>query len=272
MPTVDANGCKMYYEMDDYTDPWASEKGTVWLQHGVGRSSKFWHHWVPALAREYRVIRRDMRGHGQSSAPPSDHKWSLDELAEDMVAFMDALGLEQVHYLGESIGGVIGILFATRWPERLKSLTICNSPTTLRRSEGQALSGSHGSVSNILATQGALGWGRVLIEQRVISGKSPAHIDWVLSEWAQTPVHVLQGVTGTLDGADTGPLLPQVKAPTLILAPSRSPITSLNDQIKMRTLIPNAHIAVVEGPGHEIYVDRAEECIEAFLKFLHGLN
>jgi pimeloyl-ACP methyl ester carboxylesterase len=122
MPTVDANGCKMYYEVDDFTDPWTSAKETVWLQHGVGRSTKFWYHWVPALAREYRVVRRDMRGHGQSSAPPPDHKWSLDELAEDMLAFMDAVGLERVHYLGESIGGIIGILFATRWPERLKSL------------------------------------------------------------------------------------------------------------------------------------------------------
>jgi 3-oxoadipate enol-lactonase len=52
MPTVDTNGCKMYYEVDDFTDPWTSDKETVWLQHGVGRSTKFWYHWVPALARE----------------------------------------------------------------------------------------------------------------------------------------------------------------------------------------------------------------------------
>jgi len=112
----------------------------------------------------------------------------------------------------------------------------------------------------------------VLIEHGVISGTSPAHISWVLDEWAKTPVHVLQGVAETLDGADTTPLLPQVKAPTLILAPSRSPITSLSEQVKMRALIPNASIAVVEGPGHEIYVDRADECINAFLKFLSRLT
>src|SRR5580704_12918754 len=107
-----------------------------------------------------------MRGHGQSSAPPPDHKWSLNELAEDMLAFMDAVGLERVHYLGESIGGIVGILFATRWPERFKSLTICNSPTALRRPEGQASSGTRGSVSKALATEGSRGWGRFLIEQR----------------------------------------------------------------------------------------------------------
>src|SRR5713101_10014196 len=146
MPKITANNCEMYYELDDYTDPWLKDKDTIWLQHGVGRSSKFWYHWVPALARNYRVVRRDMRGHGLSSAPPPDHKWSLNELAEDMLAFMDGIGLEQVHYVGESIGGIIGVLFATRWPERLKSLTICNSPTTIRAAGTKALSGQHGNV------------------------------------------------------------------------------------------------------------------------------
>jgi pimeloyl-ACP methyl ester carboxylesterase len=51
---------------------------------------------------------------------------------------------------------------------------------------------------------------------------------------------------------DTTPLLSQIKVPTLILAPARSPIPPLPDQITMRTSIPNARMAVVEGPGHEI--------------------
>ena len=272
MSFVDANGCRMYYEIDDYTDPWVAEQETIWLQHGVGRSTKFWYHWVPALARNYRVLRRDMRGHGQSSAPPPDHKWSLDELAEDMRAFMDTIELKQVHYVGESIGGIIGIVFATRWPERLKSLTICNSPTTIRRSGEQALSGTHGTVGNSLTKEGSRGWGRILIEQGIINGGSPARIEWVLDEWGKTPTHVLQGITRTLDGADTEPLLSQIKVPTLILAPSRSPITPLTDQVKMRMLIPDARIAVIEAAGHEVYVDHAEECIEAYLRFLRELN
>src|SRR5216117_536257 len=77
MPKVTANNCEMYYEVDDYTDPWVTEKETVWLQHGVGRSTKFWYHWVPALARHYRVVRRDMRGHGQSADPGPNHTWSI---------------------------------------------------------------------------------------------------------------------------------------------------------------------------------------------------
>jgi len=195
----------MYYEVDDFTDPWITDKETVWLQHGVGRSTRFWYHWVPPLARHYQVIRRDMRGHGQSADPGPDHHWSLDELVTDMHAFMDALGLRQVHYVGESIGGILGVLFATRWPERLKSLTICNSPTTIRPAGTRALSGEQGNLHKLLASEGSIGWGRLMIERKIISGNSPEHIEWVLKEWAKTPAHVLQGITKTLDGADTAP-------------------------------------------------------------------
>jgi pimeloyl-ACP methyl ester carboxylesterase len=61
------------------------------------------------------------------------------------------------------------------------------------------------------------------------------------------------------------------KAPTLVIAPSRSPLTSLADQLTIRNSIPDARIAVVEGSGHEIYVDEPEQCISALLRFLQTL-
>jgi hypothetical protein len=60
-----------------------------------------------AAGRPSSRLRHDMRGHGQSANPGSDHKWSAEELLLDMKGFLDALGLEQMHYLGESIGGTL---------------------------------------------------------------------------------------------------------------------------------------------------------------------
>src|SRR5215208_7536738 len=76
-------------------------------------------------ARHYRVIRRDMRGHGQSADLGPNHAWSVEELLTDIKGFLDALNLDRVHYVGESIGGLLGIACAVRWPERFKSLTLC---------------------------------------------------------------------------------------------------------------------------------------------------
>jgi len=272
MPRITANDCEMYYELDDYTDPWLKDKDTIWLQHGVGRSSRFWYHWVPTLARNYRVLRRDMRGHGLSADPGPNYAWTIDDLLTDMRGFLDALGLDRVHYVGESIGGILGIAFAAKWPARLKSLTVCSSPTAIRPSARTALTGGDGELDSTLQHLGGGGWVKILIQQKVISGKSPAHIEWVVSEWSKTPAHVLRGINRMLAKADITPLLAQVKVPTLVLAPSRSPLTPLSDQLTIRTSIPNARMAVVEGPGHEIYVDEPEECISAFLKFLKTLS
>jgi pimeloyl-ACP methyl ester carboxylesterase len=93
----------------------------------------------------------------------------------------------------------------------------------------------------------------------------------VVREWSKTPTHVLQGISQMLSGADLTPLLPQVKVPTRAIAPSRSPLTSLADQLTIRNLIPDARLAVIEGPGHEIYVDEPEQCISALLRFLGSL-
>ena len=80
-----------------------------------------------------------MRGHGQSADPGPDHKWSAEELLLDMKGFLDTLGLDQVHYLGESIGGTLGIAFAVRSPERLKSLTLLATPTSIPAARAKAL-------------------------------------------------------------------------------------------------------------------------------------
>jgi pimeloyl-ACP methyl ester carboxylesterase len=171
VPIVQANNCEMYYEVDDYTDPWLKQTDTVLLQHGVGRSSRFWYHWVPALAGRYRVVRRDLRGHGQSSDPGREHKWSIDELIDDMKSFLDALELDRVHYVGESIGGILGVVFAAKWPERLKSLTVCSTPTSIRASARKALTGGDRELTSELGKVGGGGWVKILIEQKVISGK-----------------------------------------------------------------------------------------------------
>ncbi len=272
MPQVVANGCEIYYELDDFTDPWKPAE-TLWIQHGFGRSSRFWYHWVPPLAGHYRVIRRDMRGHGRSAVPEPDHEWSVEELLQDMRGFLDALGLERVHYVGESLGGILGIAFAARWPERLRSLTLCATPCAIRPPIQKMFALDFPDWPTALGTLGPGGWVKALMERGGgLAGINPAHTDWVVAEWSKTPTHVLQGLARMVPSVDVTPLLSQVRVPTLILAPARSPITPLTEQVLMRDTIPEARIAVIEGRGHEIYVDDPEACTSALLKFLHSLR
>jgi pimeloyl-ACP methyl ester carboxylesterase len=270
MPKVIANNYEMYYELDDFTDPWKSAE-TIWIQHGFGRNLRFWHHWVPLLAGKLSVIRRDMRGHGQSADPGPEHKWSAEELLLDMKSFLDALGLDKVHYLGESIGGTLGIAFAVRWPERLKSLTLLSAPTSIPPRVQKMFALGYEDWATALGKLGSGGWARTLMESGGgLTGGNPAHTQWVIDQWARIPTHVLQGLCRAVPTVDVAPLLPQIKVPTLLLAPANSAFEPLKGQVAMRDAIPGARIAVIDGKGHEIYVDQAEACAAALLKFINS--
>jgi pimeloyl-ACP methyl ester carboxylesterase len=272
MPTIRANNYEMHYEVDDFTDPWTTAE-TIWIQHGFGRSSRFWYHWVPPLASQYRVLRRDMRGHGQSADPGPSYVWSVDELLNDMKGFLDTLGLDRVHYVGESVGGILGVAFAARWPERFSSMTLCATPTAIRPPIQKLFAVGYENWEIALGKLGPGGWVKELIERGGgLGGANPAHVEWIISEWSKTPTRVLQGLCRMVPSVDITPLLAQVKVPTLVLAPARSPLTPLTEQVMIRDSIPGARIAVIEGRGHEIYVDDADGCTSALLKFLRSLS
>ena len=268
MPKITANNCEMYYELDDFTPPWRQSE-SIWIQHGFGRNLRFWSHWVPLLAGHMRVLRRDMRGHGQSADPGPDHQWSAEELLLDMKGFLDMLGLDQVHYVGESIGGTLGIAFAARWPERFKSLTLLATPTSIPSRVQKLFALGYEDWPTALGKLGSGGWAKALMESGGgLTGGGTARTQWVINEWSRTPTHVLQGLCRAVPSVDVAPLLAQIQVPTLVLAPANSSYEPLKAQVAMRDAIPGARIAVIDGEGHEIYADRPEACAAAVLRFI----
>src|SRR5258706_4604384 len=121
----------LFYQIDDYTDPWRDAPYLI-LQHGNGRSSRFWYSWVPYLSRFYRVVRPDMRGLGQSSRQFNlETEMSIAELVGDLIAIIDALGANSVHICGESSGGIIGLGLAAGHPARVRTLSLVSTPVFL---------------------------------------------------------------------------------------------------------------------------------------------
>ena len=121
----------LHYVIDDFTDPW-QHAPYILLQHGYGRSGEFWYRWVPYLSRFYKVIRPDLRGLGQSGRN-FDYTSQLNAEAYvgDLNALLDAIGAESVHYCGESLGGIIGMIFAGEAPHRIRSLNLVSTPVFL---------------------------------------------------------------------------------------------------------------------------------------------
>jgi hypothetical protein len=93
----------------------------------------------------------------------------------------------------------------------------------------------------------------------------------IVQEWGKTLTHVMQGFSRMVPGADVTALLPQIRVPTLLLAPAHG-CSSLQEPVKVRDTIPGVRIAVIDGRGQEIYVDEPEACTAAPLNFLRSLE
>src|SRR5258706_16271110 len=99
MTTSDA--LSIAYTIDDYTDPWTTPP-TLVLLHSAMSSSRRLYAMVPHLARKFRVVRMDLRGHGESEIPRTDQPLTLARLTQDVLELLDHLQVDKAHLLGVS--------------------------------------------------------------------------------------------------------------------------------------------------------------------------
>jgi 3-oxoadipate enol-lactonase len=101
----------------------------VLLSLSLGNDLTMWDDQVAVLSRRYRVVRYDVRGHGESDVPPGPY--TLDDLGRDAVALLDGLHVAQAHFCGLSLGGMTGMWLGVNAPGRLTSLVLANTSARL---------------------------------------------------------------------------------------------------------------------------------------------
>ena len=272
------NGQTTRIIIDDFTDPWLSpqSKQTILIQPGFGRHSDFWHHWIPSIARHYRVIRRDLRGHGYSSVPDigSGYRYDLDIILGEIVDLLDQIEVAKVHFLGESTGGMVGEAFAAKYPDRVASLMLCATPTHLPPEFFTLCSMGYDSWAEAVRKLGSRGWMEALSKEPGSIGQSDSeYTRWWLEQVGVNPSEGLALYAEWLSELDIGVFQDEISRNgigrrTLILAPMSSRMTNLDDQRSYRVKIKGCEIVEIDGKGHEIFVDKAEECQGALLEFL----
>jgi len=119
MPFVELGDLQTCYEL-------AGEgRAALVLSNSLGTTFSMWDPQMPQLAQRFRVLRYDTRGHGRSSVTPGDY--TIEQLGRDVIALLDALKLDRVHFCGLSMGGMIGMWLGVHAPERLDRLVLCNT-------------------------------------------------------------------------------------------------------------------------------------------------
>jgi pimeloyl-ACP methyl ester carboxylesterase len=272
---IHPNGQSTAYIHDSFTDPW-KESDTILIQHGFARTSAHFYHWVPALACTYNVIRRDLRGHGDSSYPqPSEtgYDYSATTILEEIEDTLNQLGVRQVHFFGESTSGMLAMAFAATYPDRVKSVMVCSSPMYLPPAAQEFLAFGEESWPTACRKLGARGWAERLVAVPGTQATSdPAYIKWWMDALCKSDGDGLAGYAEFLCKLDSRPYLSSISAPMLILAPTNSAVLTVESSRQLADRVPTARLELIEAKGHEIYFEAAEKCQNAVLHFLGGLG
>jgi pimeloyl-ACP methyl ester carboxylesterase len=250
-------GVELAYTVDDFHDPWTPAE-TIVLVHGLAESAVAWDGWVPHLARRYRVVRPDLRGFGRSTPMARDFAWSLDGLADDLAAVIEALGCKPAHIVGAKIGSTISARCAARHPGLLRTLTLIGLP----------VKGSRNRPGLDPETHGVRAWARSSMEDRL--GPVPSEmLEWWSDLMGATALSTLLGFSHAVGDFNVIDDLPRIACPTLLLT-TDSKLHPASDSDKWRAMIPDARTIVIPGEGYHAAAVFPDACAKAVCEFMAG--
>lgn len=269
MPYIERpNEPTLYYELDDFTDPWKKAPALL-LQHGFSRSSAFWYSWVPYLSRFYKVIRPDLRGLGRSSAQfDFDTELGLEIYFKDLNAIIDHVGVDSVHYCGESFGGILGMAFAGTHPERVRTLSLVSAPVYISDYDKESTTYGYSSRIEALQKMGARAWAEASnAGRRFPADADPGLLAWYCDEMGKADVQLLVAMFRWVSGFTAAPYLPRITAPVLGLYPSSGPVTDDEQLRLLRSSVRNFKLVTIPSRYHAIQNFEPAACAGTVLHF-----
>jgi 3-oxoadipate enol-lactonase len=234
------------------------------LFNPLGASLEVWDDPLPALSERYEVVRFDARGHGESTLG-SRTELTMEQLARDALAVLDACGIARAHLCGLSIGGMTAMQIATLWPDRVLKIALC-------------------STSPYMASARENWSTRMLpvLEQ----GIAPL-IDGILQRWFTAPYRMAhpdqverirnmlltvkpQGYVAcaaAIREMDQRESIKTITAKTLVVGGTQDPGTTPADHALIAASIPGAQLVMLEA-AHLLHIERQQEFTETLLQFL----
>ncbi|MBI3917179.1 MAG: alpha/beta hydrolase [Betaproteobacteria bacterium] len=258
---------EMHYEVDDFADPWRPHETSL-LLHGNAESGAVWYGWVPYLAREFRVVRPDMRGFGASTPMPRDYpSWSLDQVIDDFTALMDQLRIDRFHLVGAKVGGTIALRFAARHPQRIATLTVI-APQVRGKAEPER----YRAWAEHMETYGVESWARMTMKGRLGSGFPPAGVEWWARLMGRTALSTQLGFISSVSGVDVTPDLANILCPTLVIAMQDSSLHSVKKVGEWQCKIPRSELLALQGDAYHVAAAVPERCARATLDFIRRVS
>jgi len=258
-----SNGVDLYYEIhgrrDDASRPW------LVFSHSLACSVAMWAPQLAEFARQYRVLAFDTRGHGSSDAPAG--AYTFDDLSDDLRGLLRELEINAAHFIGLSMGGMIGQVFALKHPGLFKSLTIADStsrwpPEAIELFAGRAKTAqARGMEPLVKPTLDR--WFTPPFHK-----SHPVEVANIAAAIRTTPVAGYAGCSHAIPRIDTTRRLKEIDCPILVIVGKDDPGTPLAMSQEIHDNVPGSELVVIENAAHISNIEQAENFNRALSGFL----
>ncbi|MBI5792327.1 MAG: 3-oxoadipate enol-lactonase [Rhodocyclales bacterium] len=260
MNSVEVNGITINYRIEG-SGPW------VTLSHSLTCDLSMWDALAVSLAPTFTVLRYDTRGHGGTTAP--EGAYSFDQLTADVVGLLDALKVERTHFVGLSMGGMIGQHLALAVPQRLDRLVIANSTSRIPPEAGPlwderiAIVGAQGCAGVVEGTLGR--W-----FTPGFRSAQPLEAARIAKLIADTPAAGYIGCASAIRALDITGKIGAITTPTLVIAGADDPGTPPAMSEIIAATIPGARLEIIPSASHLSCIEQPETFNRLVASFLKG--
>lgn len=242
-----------------------SDAPVIVLGTSLGMTRAMWDPQLTDLARRFRVVSYDHRGHGGSDVPPPPY--AVADLGRDVLALLDGLGIERFSYAGLSLGGMVGMWIASETPHRMDRLALLctsaalGSPDAWHERAAAVRAGGMTSVPDAVVA----GW--------FTPGFAATHPDVVerhRSMLLATPVEGYAGCCTAIADMDLRDRLPLIEAPTLVIAGRQDLAIPPPHSAAIVTALPDARLELIDDAAHIASVEQPAAITRLLVEHFEG--
>lgn len=257
MPLLDTATGQTYYTLDG-----PAQASVVVFSNSLGTDHRMWEAQLPVLTSHFRVLRYDTRGHGQSTVSPGPYR--VEQLGHDVLAMLDALELERVHFCGLSLGGLIGQWLGINASERVSKLVLSNTAvkigtvdawnTRIQQVESQGLTD--------LAEAAVGRWFTPAFRQA-----HPEQVQQIVAQFQATSPAGYAACCAAVRDADFWQDVRRISATTYVFAGTDDPVTTVADGNYLAEHIPHAFLLPLRA-AHLANIEAAPAFNSSLLRIL----
>ena len=259
MPFIDHAGTRLHVQIDGISHRLAP---ALIFGHGLGLDLRLWDAVIPLLPDHLRIIRYDLRGHGQSDVPPAPY--AMGQLISEAEAICDALQVRDAVFVGHGLGGRVAQGLAVKRLDILRGLVLCNTATRI---------GHVADWDKRIAAVTAGGMQAVAnqVIDRWFHPSAPARILW-RDRLLVTPAQGYTGGASAIAGSDFYTTTASLRLPTLGIAGSEDGATPPDLVRETIDLIPGAQFQIIRRAGHLPPVDQPAAVASTLSRFLTAIG